>query len=257
METQTMNSQDGSGAPMPPEPQQPKQQNNLAVPAAIVIAGALIAFAVYSSPGKPTTVGNTNTDTTAAVAGAAAKVNPVSDTDHLIGNPNADVTVIEYSDLECPFCKNFHETMHQIMDEYGKDGRVSWVYRQFPLSSLHPKAPKEAEAAECVNKLGGNDKFWAFIDKIFEITPSNNGLDPALLSQTAVNLGVDKNAFEQCLNGGEFTKFVSDSVNAAIAAGGQGTPYSIVITKSGKQYPINGALPYGTVKQTIETALAN
>lgn len=112
-------------------------------------------------------------------SGESSNVRKVDDSDHLRGDPKASVKVVEFSDLECPFCKRFHLTMQQLMEGYS--GKVAWVYRHFPLDSLHPKARKEAEASECAAELGGNDGFWAYIDKLFEITPSNNGLDPNLL----------------------------------------------------------------------------
>lgn len=106
------------------------------------------------------------------------KMSPVTKADHILGSIDAPVKIVEYSDLECPFCKQFHNTMQKIMSEYGTE-KVAWVFRQFPLSQLHSKAPKEAEASECVAELGGNDAFWKFIDKINEVTPSNNKLDQA------------------------------------------------------------------------------
>jgi protein-disulfide isomerase len=246
-----MNEEGGSSLPsLPPAP----PPSNFAVPGAIVIAGALIAFAVYSSPKSPS-VGVTANQGQAAVA-SAAKLRPVDGSDHILGNPNADVKIVEYSDTECPFCKRFHTTLKQAMDEYGKDGRVAWVYRHLPLDALHSKARKESEATECVRKLGGNEKFWAYLDSIFEITPSNNGLDESLLPKLAGNIGIDKAAFESCLASGEFASTVSESVIEATKAGAEGTPYTLVIAKNGKQFPINGALPYASVKQTIETALA-
>lgn len=115
----------------------------------------------------------------------------INDGDHVLGNPNALVTIIEFSDTECPFCKKFHETMRKIIDEYGKDGKVKWVYRHFPLDQIHSKSRKEAEATECATEQGGNEKFWEFINKIYEITPSNNGLDPAELPKIAKSIGLN------------------------------------------------------------------
>ncbi|HEY4512123.1 MAG TPA: thioredoxin domain-containing protein [Candidatus Paceibacterota bacterium] len=106
---------------------------------------------------------------------------PVTAKDHIKGNSSAPVKIVEYSDLECPFCKRFHATMLEVMSTYGKDGKVAWVFRHFPLAQLHSKAPKEAEAAECAAELGGNDGFWKFVDKINELTPSNNKLDQAVI----------------------------------------------------------------------------
>jgi protein-disulfide isomerase len=199
----------------------------------------------------------------ANLAGAAAdqrqqlsspdNIKPVSETDHIFGNPNAPVKVIEFSDLECPFCKTFHNTMHQIINTYG--GQVAWVYRQFPIPQLHPKAPREAQATECAAKIGGNDKFWSFIDRVFEITPSNNGLDPAELPKIAGNIGLDVKEFNSCLSSdyGQ-DKIQNDAIDAA-NSGAQGTPYTVVVNKSGKKFVINGALPFEQVSAIINTAL--
>ena len=97
---------------------------------------------------------------------ALDKVEPVSDKDHLLGNPSAPVKIVEYSDLDCPFCKTFHATLQQIMEDYGKQGKVAWVYRHFPLAQLHPDAPRKAEATECATELGGQQAFWALTDQI-------------------------------------------------------------------------------------------
>ncbi len=240
---------DGSVAPAPIPS---SVGSNLAIPAAIVVAGALVAFAVYQR--GATTLPVPSRPSQAAVVGAFKQI---SENDHIRGNPNAPVKIIEYSDTECPFCKRFHPTLKQVIDEYGRDGRVAWVYRHLPLESLHSKAVKESEALECASKIGGQEKFWAYLDRIFEITPSNNGLDPALLGSIAADVGVDRASFEKCLSSGEFTQFVKDSIIDATNAGAQGTPYSIVVSKSGKKYPINGALPYESVKQAIDLALSD
>jgi len=229
-------------------------QQSLTVPFAIVAAGALVAFAIYSQGPAPVPTGDQNPG--AAVVGGALTAKEISSEDHLRGNPDAPVKIVEFSDLECPFCKNFHQTMLQVMDEYGNDGRVAWVYRHLPLEQIHPKARREAEASECAAKLGGNDAFWRYVDKIFEITPANNGLDLAQLPKIAQDLGLDRGAFEACLESGEFAQKISDQMQDAAAAGAQGTPYSLIITKDGKSVPINGALPYQSVKAMIDQALA-
>lgn len=94
------------------------------------------------------------------------KISPVSAADHIRGDINAPVKIIQYSDIDCPFCKRFHGTMQEVMDSYGKDGKVAWVMRHFPLTQLHPDAFNKAEASECVAELGGNDKFWKFVDTL-------------------------------------------------------------------------------------------
>lgn len=190
---------------------------------------------------------------------AAEAVKPVSSEDHILGNPNAPVKVIEFSDFECPFCKRFHQTMKRLMDEYGKDGRVAWVYRHFPIDSIHSKARKEAQAAECANEIGGNKAFWAYADRLFEVTPSNDRLDLALLPRIAQDVGLDRTKFKACLEGdargGKYAAHIEADYQDAVASGGNGTPYSLVIGPGGQTFPITGAQPYAAVKSIIDVAL--
>jgi protein-disulfide isomerase len=190
---------------------------------------------------------------------AAGAVKPVDSEDHILGSRDAPVKLIEFSDYECPFCKRFHVTMKRLMDEYGKDDRVAWVYRHFPLDAIHSKARKEAQAAECANELGGNEAFWAYSDRLFEVTPSNNRLDLALLPQIAREIGLDGAKFEVCLEGdargGKYADHIEADVQDATASGGVGTPFSLVIAPNGKILTVNGAQPYAAVKSLIGLAL--
>ncbi|MFQ5540993.1 MAG: DsbA family protein [Candidatus Paceibacteria bacterium] len=226
---------------------------NLAVPLAIVVAGVLIAGALFFA-GRGAAPAPQDGGTPAT--GDEITIEPVSADEHILGNPDADIVIVEYSDLECPFCKQFHVTMQQIIDEYGPDGTVAWVYRHFPLSQLHPKAPKESEASECAWEQGGNDAFWAYVNRVYEITPSNNGLDLAQLPIIAGDIGLDVNAFNTCLDSGKYASKVEAQFNDAIAAGGQGTPHNVILLKSGERVAFPGAQPYATVKNVIETIIA-
>ena len=231
-------------------------KNNLTVPVAIVIAGALIAGAVYwSARGDSVAVAPQPQEEAGNTAGLE-NMNPIEDSDHIRGNPNALVKIVEYSDMECPFCKRFHSTMQQVMDEYGKNGKVAWVYRHFPLDSIHSQARTEAVASECANELGGGDAFWEYTDRFFELTPSNNQTNIAtVLPQIAREIGLDEAKFSSCLASKKYDKHIQDDLNNATATGGNGTPWSIVVTASGKKYPLSGAQPYEAVKQLIELAL--
>ncbi|MFZ2253031.1 MAG: thioredoxin domain-containing protein [Minisyncoccia bacterium] len=234
------------------------QKNTLAMPIAVVIAGVLIAGAVIYSGGKAPTAGTANQPQQQQVAqqtGDLEQMTPVTSKDHIRGNPDAPVKIVEYSDTECPFCKRFHSTMKEVMDTYGKDGKVAWVYRHFPLDQLHSKARKEAVALECANEQGGNDKFWSYADRLYEVTPANNGLDPAELPKIAEFVGLDTGKFNTCLASTKYDKHIEDEVQNAQATGGNGTPWSIVVAKNGKKYPLSGAQPYASIKQLIETAL--
>lgn len=242
---------------IPIEPTAQKSQNNFAVPASIIVAGLLIASAVIYS-GKNTEIVKNPADAgKAAVADAVDTrgMKPVSSDDHILGNPDAAVKIVEYSDLECPFCKRFHETMNQVMNEYGKSGQVAWIYRHLPLDQLHSKARTESEASECAAKLGGNEKFWVYIDRLFQATPSNNGLDLSLLPEIAEQIGLNRIDFEKCMNDGIFKAKIDESIAEGARAGAQGTPYSIIIGKNGKQEVISGAYPYAQMKSAIDKVL--
>ncbi len=239
--------------------QSPK--NTLAMPIAIVIAAVLIAGSVIYSSEKSNTnnIKNTESNSNQQIAEEPTqnldKLKPINKEDHIRGNINAPVKIVEYSDTECPFCKRFHDTMKQVMDNEGKQGKVAWVYRHFPLDQLHSKARKEAEATECAGELGGNDKFWAYLDRLMEITPANNGLDPAELPKIAQYVGLDTGKFNECLTSGRYAKKIEEHVQNAQATGGNGTPWSIVVAKNGEKYPLSGAQPYESIKALIEQAL--
>ena len=183
-----------------------------------------------------------------------SKLRPVSKTrDHIRGNANAPVTLVEYSDFECPFCKRFHPTVKRLVEE--SKGSVRWVYRHFPLDELHSKARKEAAASECAAEMGGNDAFWKFADRFYELTPSNNRTDiDTVLPQIAGELGLDKAKFASCIASGKYDPRIAEDLQDAAATGGRGTPWSIVISKSGKAYPLSGAQPYAVVKQLLDLA---
>ncbi len=230
--------------------------NNLGIPAAIVIGAILIGGAIIYT-GKQKTAGNP-----IQVGGKAQQeqqtgeieVLPVTEKDHIRGNPNAPVMIVEYSDFDCPFCKNFHQTMQKVMDTYGADGKVAWVYRQFPLQQLHPNAPKVAAASECVADLGGNDAFWKFADLVIGDRGTNEPTNITKLPEYAEKSGVDRAKFTACLDAGTHTETIANDVEEALKAGAQGTPYSVLIVGD-QQGVINGAQPYETVKTMIDTVL--
>jgi len=227
----------------------------LNIPTAIVIAGALVAVALYFGVNNQTSTGVNQLDSYAA-EDTTSQIREVTKDDHIKGNPNAKVMVVEYSDFECPFCSRFHDTMNAIMDEEGDSGDVAWVYRHFPLDQLHPLyARRAAVASECVNELGGNNAFWTFTDGYFAMSPANDQTDyDALVPELVAKAGVDKAAFDSCVASGKYDEHVQDDVNNGIATGGQGTPWSIVVAPNGTTFPLSGAQPADSVKQLIEIA---
>jgi len=228
-----------------------ENKKSIFLPISILIGAVLISGALIYNAGVKSIIGGEKNNNVEQQSGNPDAMAEVTSADYVRGNRNAPVKLVVFNDLECPFCKQFHSTLNQVSQEY-KD-RVVLVYRHFPLD-IHPKAMKEAEAAECVGELGGNDKFWLFIDKIFEVTPSNDGLQDSQLPQIAKDIGLDASAFSSCLDSGRYAEKVAKAREEALRAGAQGTPYSVVIDKKGRQYPINGALPYADVKAVIEQA---
>lgn len=203
-------------------------------------------FGLNSSPSPTTSPGFRDND--------AASVEPLRDTDHVRGDRQARVLLIEYSDLECPFCKRFHPTAQQVVNEYA--GEVAWVYRHFPLDQLHPKADKEAEAVECARELDGEDGFWKLVDKIFEVTPSNNGLNLDDLPTLAGQVGLNASAFKTCLDSGQFAQYVEDNYQSGLRAGISGTPGNILLdTTTGRTRVIPGAVPFEQLKPAVDAML--
>ena len=233
------------------------QANNMYIIASsIIVAGLIIAGAVVYQ--------NNSSENTSSPSSLSEKtsinVKAVSPADHILGNIDAPVKIIEFSDLECPACKFFHQAMRDgIIDEYINTNKVVWVYRHYPLDNPHPKARAEAEASECVAALAGNDAFWQYIDKIFAVTPSNNGLDLELLNSIAAEIGFDQGQqflFTECRRDNLYRDQVNADMADGLRAGLEGTPYIIIIDAAGNFNPINGTLPAASLRLILDDALA-
>ncbi len=231
-------------------------KNAFLVPISIVVAGAIVAGAIFFSKTSTEPESLTTSARQAAQQSTTIGVRPVDDNDFIRGPRDARVTIIEFSDTECPFCKRFHSTLKQIRDEYPDD--VAWVYRHFPIVQLHAQAPKEAEALECAGELGGNDTFWAYTDRLYEITPGNDGLDLAQLPEIAEFVGLDREAFTACLDSGRMAERVQEDLSDARTAAEDvprvGTPFSIIVSGE-TTVPIVGAQPIETIRATIDGLL--
>lgn len=232
----------------------------LNLPTAIFLAGLMVAVAVIYATGKDVIQpaastqqdGPTQADANGGQASAFDTLLAGSDY-YVRGNPSAPVKIVEYSDLECPFCKRFHLTMQEVMNAYGD--KVAWVYKHFPLDNIHSKARAEANAAECAGEQGGSKIFWDYIDRIFAVTPSNNGLDLNELPNIARSLNLDIKKFEQCLIANKYAQRIESHYREGLDIGALGTPYSIVIAPNGQKGVVNGAQDYSAVKKVIDTAL--
>jgi protein-disulfide isomerase len=220
-----------------------EEKKGLSMPIAIIIAAVLVAGAIFGgfaywkkSPATP------------AVPGQQPVVTPqgITGSDYILGNAKADVVIITYTDLECPFCKVFDKTLQQINQKYGD--KVGLVYRMSPIAQLHPKSRAEATAWICAGQLGGNAKFWQYAEAVFAATPSNNGLDLTLLPKFATEIGLDATKFAACTAGTDAAKLVDQETADAAKYGGQGTPFPLVFYKGKFLGALPGAVPFADYK---------
>ncbi|MBU0648932.1 DsbA family protein [Patescibacteria group bacterium] len=176
-------------------------------------------------------------------ADEVAEVPAVTADDHIKGPENAKVTLIEYSDFECPYCANHYDTSKQILENFGDDVRL--IFRHFPLS-FHPNAQGAALASECAAEQG---KFWEMYDKIFAANKSGT-MSIAAWKQAAKDLGLDTTKFNDCLDTEKYADQITAQMQDALEAGVGGTPATFV-----NGYMVSGALPYESFAQIIEAEL--
>ncbi|MBT3642905.1 DsbA family protein [archaeon] len=188
---------------------------------------------------SPPTAGNVPS------AAVAVDMEDLIDDDAIKGDADAPVTIVEWSDYECPFCTKFYDqTFSQINEEYIKTGKVKFIYRDFPLG-FHKNAQKAAEAAECAGEQG---KYFDMHDALFE-----NGVTGGVSSfkQFAADIGLDTDDFNDCLDSGEMASEVAKDLADGSAAGITGTPGFII---NGQL--VSGAQPFSVFKQVIDAELA-
>ena len=191
------------------------QKNNL-----IVLGGAgilvliLIIFGITGAKSNPPTAGpNFNLDNVPAVSAE----------DNTRGAANARVRLIEYSDIECPFCQEYHEELLTLVESEPL-ANFSWTYRHFPLTQIHPSAFGYAVAAECA---ADQNQFNTYLDTLVNRVRSGDEFDKEELSGLAGSIGLDSNRFSSCLNDESIATRVSDESAQATAAGATGTPFSV------------------------------
>ena len=222
-----------------------------AIPGSIVIAGLLIGTGIALSNGFSfgNNIATMNRNGQQEANSGDVAFAPIAERDHVRGNAEAEITLLEYSDLECPFCQSVHPTLEQLLAEY--DGKVRWVYRHFPLESIHPQARPAAEASECVAELGGNDAFWSFIDGIFE----DQKTQLPLTRTVALSTGVNANSYDACIASKKYSEVVDNHVADGVGAGVTGTPHTLVLGPDGQVIPMVGAQPLGAFKTVIDEML--
>ena len=219
----------------------------------ILISGIVIAGGIFIS--RTNLISDfLNNQNNEKVLEDSPKIQPISEKDHIIGNPDADIVVIEYSDFECPYCKEFHTTMQRLIDEFGESSRIAWVYRHLPLDEVHLNAKRVALTSECVGKLAGENNFWKFTNKIFDNAPQS-----LLKNNTDIivqQFGLSPDVVDECIQDPEIIKKVEDDTQDGDyfkqIDREFGTPYNIIITKTGQTTNVSGAIPYQILKDFIE-----
>lgn len=182
-------------------------------------------------------------DTTGSAPQQAASMQVLIEGRPFRGKADAPVTLVEFTDYQCPFCgRHFRETLPQLLDEY--EDSVKFVILNFPLSSIHPFAQKASEAAECAYDQG---KFWEYHDNLFE---NQAALDTASLKTYAEEIGLDSDVFNACLDSGTKVELVLGDFRDGQSFGVTGTPTFFI---NGQR--VVGAQPFSAFQTLIDTAL--
>jgi protein-disulfide isomerase len=229
------------------------------LPISIVIIGIIIAGGIYFS----------NIDTKVEekiVEKEIIEFSPITSSDNILGNPNAKVKIIEYSDFSCNFCKEFHPVMTKVMDKYAKTGQVAWVFRHvFSPSEDNSISYQAAMASECVkevaesNGLKDSETFWQYISEVFENAPTSLSLKR--LTSIAGDLGIPTEEFQDCISAERYADKINNNINdirnIATKLGGSsfGTPYVLVISDTGLQTQIIGSQTYQNMIELIDIML--
>ncbi|MCP6726496.1 MAG: DsbA family protein [Patescibacteria group bacterium] len=211
---------------------------------AIVLAAIIIAGAIMYSSDPDIKRGTAGTVPLGSGVVAQATEIAITDQDHIRGNVNASITIVEYSDFECPYCGRFHPIMIQALSDYPED--VRWVYRHFPLRG-HLQAQPAAEASECVAEQKGDEGFWSFVDAMFE---NQERLGEEFYREVAGEIGVNLVQFDSCVSSSKYANRVNSDYEEGIQLGVTGTPGSFV-----NGVPVKGAVPYEQLKSIIEAQL--
>ena len=236
--------------------------DTIAIPGAIIIAGLIIAGAIFFTNKGNVGGTDTNTDNNNPTQETFVEAETNIDDDAYMGDKKkAKVAIVEFSDYECPFCKrHFQETSPQLIEEYVDTGEVIIVFRDFPLGFHDPAATLEARAAECARSLSDNATYFKYHDLVFNNTPGNGaGLSNDVLIGYAGELGLSTDKFSTCLSGTDFKDEIAKDMADGSEAGVSGTP-AFIIGKLGsdglvKGKLISGAYPFETFKEIIDEYL--
>ena len=180
-----------------------------------------------------------------------------ADNDPIIGDPDAPITIIEFSDFQCPFCARFHvQTLPSIYEEYIEQGKVKLVFRDFPIQNIHPNALPAAVAAECANE---QEKFKEMHDILFETQSEWNKMETvavlSLFSQYASDIQIDQEKFESCIASGKYIEEIRKDLEDGRDYGVSGTPGFFIGNDEIGYVELKGAQPFESFKKIIDAQL--
>ena len=236
-----------------------EDQSKYIIPASIVVAGVLIAFAIIYSRAPALPSGNTGSNAQnnqgAAPSADAVKILKIKQDDFVLGSPSAKVAFVEYADFQCPFCGRFFSAVEpQLIGQYIKTGRVALVYRDFAF--LGEESTRAAEAARCAGEEG---KFWEYHNYLFSHQNGENqgSFSDANLKEFAATLKFDQVKFNACFDSGKYKKAVENASAEGRSIGVSGTPTSFINGRLLADDNGNsvGAAPFATFQKAIEQAL--
>lgn len=219
-------------------------QRTWLIPGAIVLAGIVLSFTIYSVR---------STHILGAPEGDVSSMRAIHPDEHIIGDPEAPIVIVEYADIDSPYAKEFQQTLAQLLTEYGASGKVAWVYRHFPLIDQHRYSVEHAEAAECVASLGSSTAFWRFIDLIQANAPDTAQFNPSGYPAIVSQLGIDTAAFNECVSSDRFMAKVEADFANGLAIGAEASPFNVLIVEGKEPAIINGSVPYQTLKEIVES----
>jgi protein-disulfide isomerase len=225
----------------------PEKKFELTAPLAILLSGVLIAAAilfVHYDPASTAEAGPSNQ------LPANVNVPKATADEHIVGSPDAEIVLVEYSDFQCPYCDMVYPTLKQLVNESG--GKVAWVMRNYPLTSIHPQAMPAALAAECIAEQLGNDGWWKFADTVFA---NQSQMSPSYYAQLAGQFGANVETFNQCVSSQKYADKINQESLDAEQSGANGTPFTVIVGH-GSQVPIPGALPYAQFVSVINAIKA-
>ncbi|OGE32522.1 hypothetical protein A3C59_01475 [Candidatus Daviesbacteria bacterium RIFCSPHIGHO2_02_FULL_36_13] len=235
---------------------QPKQF--ITTPIAVLVGAIVISIAILIHGGVIKVGGLSKTQQPAPQVGQPVAEEPTGpvkvsvDDDPLLGNKDAPITLIEFSDYECPFCKrHFDQTLPQIKKDYIDTGKVKLIFRDFPLSFHDPMATYEAQAANCAREQGGDTAYFKIHDEMFKKTTSNgNGLTKDQIKQLATDLGLNGTNILSCADSDKYKDEVTKDITDGSAVGVSGTP-AFFIGKSNSTGVIEGTIVVGAQPYSV------